>query len=35
MADEEKSKDISNVTIIGIGVVLFIIIIAVWYLFLK
>ncbi len=35
MADEEKSKDISSATIIGIGVVLFIIIIAVWYLFLK
>ena len=35
MADEEKSKDLSNVTVIGIGVVLFIIIIAIWYLFLK
>jgi len=35
MADEEKSKDLSNATVIGIGVVLFIIIIAIWYLFLK
>ena len=32
---KRTSKDISNVTIIGIGVVLFIIIIAIWYLFLK
>jgi hypothetical protein len=35
MADEPKSKEISNVTVIGIGVVLFIIIIAIWYLYLK
>ncbi len=35
MADEEKSKDISSVTVIGIGVVLFIVVIAVWYLILK
>ena len=35
MADEEKSKDISSVTVVGIGVVLFLVIIAVWYLILK
>ncbi|MFY9981881.1 MAG: hypothetical protein WAK75_04850 [Methanoregula sp.] len=35
MADEGKSGDISSMTVIGIGVVLFIIIIAIWYLFMK
>jgi hypothetical protein len=33
MAD--KSDDISSTTVIGIGVVLFIAVVAIWYLFLK
>lgn len=31
----EESKEISSMTVIGIGVVLFIVIVGVWYLFLK
>jgi len=31
----EESKDISSMTVIGIGIVLFVIIVAIWYLFLK
>lgn len=31
----EESSEISSMTVIGIGVVLFIIIVGVWYLFLK
>lgn len=31
----EETTDISSMTIIGIGVVLFIVIVGVWYLFLK
>jgi hypothetical protein len=35
MAEEKASKEIGSGMVIGIGVVLFIIIIAIWYLFLK
>jgi uncharacterized membrane protein (DUF485 family) len=35
MAEEKASNEINSGTVIGIGVVLFIIIIAIWYLFLK
>jgi hypothetical protein len=35
MAEETESKDISSMTVIGIGVVLFIIVVGIWYLFLK
>lgn len=31
----EESSEISSMTVIGIGVVLFIIIVGIWYLFLK
>lgn len=31
----EESEGISSMTVIGIGVVLFIVIVGVWYLFLK
>jgi len=31
----EESTEVSSMTVIGIGVVLFIIIVAIWYLFLK
>jgi hypothetical protein len=31
----EESSEISSMTVIGIGIVLFIIIVGVWYLFLK
>jgi uncharacterized membrane protein len=31
----EESQEISRVTVIGIGVVLFVIIVGVWFLFLK
>lgn len=30
-----ESKEISSMTVIGIGVVIFIVIVGVWYLFLK
>jgi hypothetical protein len=33
MADE--SSEISSMTVIGIGVVLFIVIVGIWYMFLK
>jgi hypothetical protein len=35
MAEEKTSNEISSAKVIGIGVVLFIIIIAIWYLFLR
>jgi len=35
MAEETKSTEISSATVIGIGVVLFVIIVGIWYLFLK
>ena len=35
MAEKAESKEISNATIIGIGVVIFVVIVGVWYLFLK
>jgi hypothetical protein len=35
MADESKSTEVSSAMVIGIGVVLFIIIVGIWYLFLK
>jgi len=35
MAEESESNDISSMTVIGIGVVLFIIVVGIWYLFLK
>jgi len=35
MAAENEPKELSSMTVIGIGVVLFILIIGVWYLFLK
>lgn len=35
MADDNAPTEISSMTVIGIGVVLFILIIGVWYLFLK
>jgi hypothetical protein len=31
----EESKEISGMTVIGIGVVIFVVIVGVWYLFLK
>ena len=31
----EESTEVSSMTVIGIGVVLFIIIVGIWYLFLK
>lgn len=31
----EETSEISSMTVIGIGVVLFVIIVGVWYLFLK
>ena len=31
----EESTEISSMTVIGIGIVLFIVIVGVWYLFLK
>jgi hypothetical protein len=31
----EESEGISSMTVIGIGVVLFIVVVGVWYLFLK
>ena len=31
----EESKEISNITVIGIGIVLFVVIVGVWYLFIK
>jgi hypothetical protein len=31
----EESSEISNVTVIGIGIVLFIIVIGVWYMLIK
>jgi hypothetical protein len=31
----EESKDISSMTVIGIGIVLFIVIVGIWYLFIK
>jgi hypothetical protein len=31
----EESAEISSMTVIGIGIVLFIVILGVWYLFLK
>jgi hypothetical protein len=35
MAEENAPKDVSSLTVIGIGVVLFVVIIGIWYLFLK
>jgi len=35
MAEETESKEISSTTVIGIGVVLFVVIVGIWYLFLK
>jgi len=35
MAEENEPKEINSMTVVGIGVVLFILIIGVWYLFLK
>jgi hypothetical protein len=35
MAEENAPTEISSLTVIGIGVVLFIVIIGIWYLFLK
>ena len=35
MAEETESKEISSATVIGIGVVLFVVIVGIWYLFLK
>ncbi len=35
MADETKSDEISSTTVIVIGVVLFIVIVAIWYLFIR
>jgi hypothetical protein len=35
MADEAKSGEINSMTVIGIGVVIFVVIIGVWYLILK
>lgn len=35
MAEEAESKEISSATVIGIGVVLFVVIVGIWYLFLK
>jgi len=31
----EESSEISSITVIGIGVVLFVVIVGVWYLFIK
>lgn len=31
----EESKEISSMTVIGIGVVIFVVIVGIWYLFLK
>jgi hypothetical protein len=31
----EESTEISSMTVIGIGIVLFIVIVGIWYLFLK
>jgi hypothetical protein len=31
----EETKDISSMTVIGIGIVLFIVIVGIWFLFLK
>jgi hypothetical protein len=31
----EESGEISSTTVIGIGIVIFVVIVAVWYLFLK
>jgi hypothetical protein len=31
----EETQEISSMTVIGIGVVLFVVIVGVWYLFLK
>jgi len=31
----EETSDISSMTVIGIGIVLFIVIVGIWYLFLK
>jgi len=31
----EESTELSSMTVIGIGIVLFIVIVAVWYLFMK
>ena len=33
--DGEGPNDISNMTVIGIGVVIFVVIVGVWYLFLR
>ena len=35
MADKNKPNEISSAKVIGIGVVLFIVIVVTWYLFLK
>jgi len=35
MAEEKETTEISSMTVIGIGVVLFVVIVALWYLFLK
>ena len=35
MAEDNAPKEISSVTVIGIGVVLFVVIIGIWFLFLK
>jgi hypothetical protein len=35
MADEAKSSEINSMTVVGIGIVLFIVIIGVWYLLSK
>ena len=31
----EESTELSNTTVIGIGVVIFLVIVAIWYLFLR
>jgi hypothetical protein len=35
MAETTESKEISSATVIGIGVVIFVVIVGIWYLFLK
>jgi hypothetical protein len=35
MAEETEPTDISSATVIGIGVVLFVVVVGFWYLFLK
>jgi hypothetical protein len=35
MAEEEGPNDISSMTVIGIGVVIFVVIVGAWYLFLR